>query len=89
MDIIDVAILLGICFVFCLFTLCTYTLGLRNGQKLVKKEEITMPNLNPVTAINKHIEIQEQKKEQEAFDIMMSNIDNYDGTGLGQQEIPF
>ena len=48
-----------------------------------------MPEINPVTVINKQIERKEQQKEQEILDIMMSNIDNYDGTGLGQQQIPF
>ena len=76
------------CCIFGLFILASYTLGLRNGQKLAKKEEITMPDMNPVTAINKQIESAEQKKGQKAFDIMMSNIDNYDGTGLGQRDIP-
>ena len=76
------------CCIFGLFILASYTLGLRNGQKLAKKEEITIPNINPVTAINKQIESAEQKKEQKAFDIMMFNIDNYDGTGLGQRDIP-
>mgnify|MGYP003313318982 CR=1 FL=1 len=77
------------CCIFGLFILASYTLGLRNGQKLAKREEITMPEINPVTVINKQIERKEQQKEQEILDIMMSNIDNYDGTGLGQQQIPF
>ena len=76
------------CCVFGLFILASYTLGLRNGQKLAKKEEITMPDMNPVTAISKQIETVEQKKKQKVLDIMMSNIDNYDGTGLGQKDIP-
>lgn len=76
------------CCIFGLFILASYTLGLRNGQKLAKREEITMPEMNPVKVINKQIESVEQKKEQKAFDIMMSNIDNYDGTGLGQKDIP-
>lgn len=77
------------CCIFGLFILASYTLGLRNGQKLAKKEEITIPNINPVTAINKQIEIKEEKKEQDLLDIMMANIDNYDGTGIGQKDIPY
>lgn len=89
MEITDVVIILGICFAFCLLILWTYTLGLRNGYKLSKKEEIVLPEVNPVKAVRKEMEIHEQKKEQEAIDIMMSNIDNYDGTGLGQVDIPY
>jgi hypothetical protein len=68
--------------------MASYTLGLRNGQKLSKKEEVTMPNLNPVTTIREELEKHEEKKQQNALDIMMANIDNYDGTGLGQVDIP-
>ncbi len=88
MNIVDVAILLAICFAFCLLILWTYTLGLRNGQRLSKKEEITIPNLNPVTAINNEIERHEERKEQERLNITLANIDNYDGTGIGQIDIP-
>lgn len=88
MNIIDVVILLGICFAFCLLILWTYTLGLRNGQKLSKREEIILPDVNPVSIVNKQIERNEIKKEQDLIDIMMANIDNYDGTGTGQKELP-
>lgn len=79
MEIIDIVILLGICFAFCLLILWTYTLGLRNGQKLSKKEEITMPDLNPVNAINKQKEIKENQREQEELLEYLNAIENYDG----------
>lgn len=77
-----------LCTIFGAFILLSYTLGLKNGQKLSKNEEITMPELNPIKAIQNEIEIHEEKKKQEQLDVMMSNIDNYDGTGIGQQSIP-
>lgn len=67
------------CSIFGLFILASYTLGLRNGQKLAKKEEITIPNINPVNAINKQIEIKEEKKEQEEWDKYIEAIEAYDG----------
>lgn len=76
------------CSIFGLIIITSYTLGLRNGQKLTKKEEITMPNVNPITAVNNEIVKHKEKKQQDALDIMMANIDNYDGTGLGQIDIP-
>lgn len=76
------------CSIFGLIIMASYTLGLRNGQKLSKKEEITMPDVNPVSIVNKPIEKHEIKKEQELLNIMMDNIDNYDGTGTGQKELP-
>lgn len=77
-----------LCTLFGVFILVAYSLGLKNGQKLSKSEEVIVPELNPVKAIQKEIETVEEKKKQEAFDLMMSNIDNYDGTGLGQKNIP-
>lgn len=77
-----------LCTLFGVFILVAYSLGLKNGQKLSKSEEVIIPELNPVKAIQKEIETVEEKKKQEAFDLMMSNIDNYDGTGLGQKNIP-
>lgn len=67
------------CCIFGLFILASYTLGLRNGQKLAKKEEITIPNINPVTAINKQIEIKEEKKEQEEWEKYIDAMEAYDG----------
>ena len=67
------------CCIFGLFILASYTLGLRNGQKLAKREEITMPDINPITAINKQIEIKENKKEQEEWDKYLDAIEAYDG----------
>ena len=77
-----------LCTIFGAFILIAYTLGLKNGQKLSNNKEVTMPELNPVRAIQNEIEIHEEKKRQEQVDIMMANIDNYDGTSIGQQNIP-
>lgn len=49
-------------------------------------------NLNPVQAYKEHKEIAEQKKENELVQrqtaVMLENINNYDGTSLGQRDIP-
>lgn len=70
------------------FILVSYTLGLKNGQKLKNNEEIKLPEINPVKVIKNEIENYEEKKKQEINEINMFNIDNYDGTGLGQKDIP-
>ncbi len=76
------------CSIFGLIIIASYTLGLRNGQKLAKRQEITVPNVNPVKVIKEIKETKENERERMAYDIMMSNIDNYDGTGYGQLNIP-
>lgn len=74
-------------FLFGIFIITAYTLGLKNGQKLKNNEEIKIPEINPVKIVRNEIESFEEKKKQDAFETMMFNIDNYDGTGLGQKDI--
>lgn len=77
-----------LCTIFGVFIIVSYSLGLKNGQRLSKNEEVVVPNVNPVKVVTEEIEKHEEKKKQQAYEIMMSNIDIYDGTGLGQQDIP-
>ena len=77
-----------LCTIFGVFILVAYSLGLKNGQRISKNEEVVVPNVNPIKVITEEKEKYEEKKKQEAYEIMMSNIDNYDGTGLGQKDIP-
>ena len=79
---------IALLFLFGAFIILSYTLGLKNGQKLKNDEEIKIPEINPVKIVRNEIETFEQKKKQDAYDTMMANIDNYDGTGLGQKDIP-
>ena len=83
---------IALLFLFGIFIIIAYTLGLKNGQKLKKDEEIKMPEINPIKIIRNEIDdfnIQnETRKEQDIYDTNMFNIDNYDGTGLGQRDIP-
>lgn len=77
-----------LCTIFGVFILVAYSLGLKNGQRISKNEEVVVPTVNPIKVITEEKEKYEEKKKQQAYEIMMSNIDNYDGTGLGQQDIP-
>ena len=79
---------IALLFLFGIFIIIAYTLGLKNGQKLKNNEEIKIPEINPVKIVRNEIETFEQKKKQDVYDTMMANIDNYDGTGLGQKDIP-
>lgn len=79
---------IALLFLFGIFIILSYTLGLKNGQKLKNNEEIKIPEINPVKIVRNEIETFEQRKKQDAYDTMMANIDNYDGTGLGQKDIP-
>ena len=65
----------------------SFLLGARTSQKAYKKEEIKMPTLNPVKAFQEHTERAEQTKKEKEYNTMLENINNYDGTGLGQKDI--
>lgn len=74
-------------FLFGIFIIISYTLGLKNGQRLKNNKEIELPEVNPLKLIKNEINNFEERKKQVAFENMISNIDNYDGTGLGQKDI--
>lgn len=71
-----------------LVCITSFAVGARIGQKVVKNEEIKLPTLNPVKVVNEIRESKEQQRELEKLRIIAENIDKYDGTGLGQKDIP-
>lgn len=64
-----------------------FLIGARVGQKVVKGEDIKIIK-SPVRVIEEIKESHEQQKEIEKNRIIAENIDNYDGTGLGQKDVP-
>ena len=69
----------------CLSNVACLIAGAKIGQKAYRGEEIRLPN--PVEKVKSVKDSQEYKKEQEALDTMLYNIDVYNGTGLGQKDI--
>ena len=65
----------------------SYTLGLKNGQKANNNIPIEIPKLNPITIIEEHKENKEIEKKLKEIEIVLDNINNYDGTSLGQKEV--
>ena len=65
---------------------CFY-IGAKVGQMVVKGETIEMPTINPFEAYRKHEAKKEAEMEQDKFDTIMRNIETYDGTGKGQEDV--
>ena len=67
----------------------TVLIGGKIGMSVSNKKEII---LNPVRAIQQHKEEIKDQKESSLADkrlkTMLKNIDNYDGTDFGQEELP-
>lgn len=65
-----------------------FIIGARVGQKAGKGEPIELPKVNPVQAVRESSERREARMEQERIDTILRNIENYDGTGAGQEDVP-
>ena len=80
MEPITLIVVISILNIVCFFV------GAKVGQKVVNNEPIKLPNMNPVKVIEEYKEAKENK-EKERFNTMLDNINNYDGTNLGQKDI--
>ena len=67
-------------------SIVSFFIGARLGQKVAKGEAIEMPN--PFDIAEERKEKREAKAEKTRNDIIMSNIDNYNGTDVGQRDVP-
>lgn len=74
-------------FFICLSNVTCLIVGVKVGQKAYRGEDIVMKIPNPVEKVQSIKESQEYKKEREAVETMLYNIDVYDGTSLGQKDV--
>ena len=64
-----------------------FFVGAKVGQKVVKGETIETPTLNPVKALREREDKKLAEIEQERIDKIMRNIENYNGTSRGQEDV--
>ena len=65
-----------------------FLMGAKLGQTVAKGEEIEMPTVNPMQAVREHRERKEAQMEQDRMDKILQNIEKYDGTSRGQEDVP-
>lgn len=65
-----------------------FLIGAKTGQAVSKGEEIKMPTVSPMKLYREHKEHEEAEREQKRLDIILHNIECYDGTDAGQKDIP-
>ena len=65
-----------------------FFLGAKVGQTVTKGETITLPSINPVQALRDYNARKEATVEQTRFETIMHNIEKYDGTSIGQMDVP-
>ena len=71
-----------------LINVISFTIGAKVGQKVVKGEKIELPKVNPMEVYRVNQEKREAEKKREKMDIILSNIEKYDGTDKGQEDVP-
>lgn len=71
-----------------LSNIACFLIGAKVGQKVVKGETIETPTVNPMKAIREHREQKEAEMERDRIETILRNIDNYDGTNYGQEDVP-
>lgn len=79
--------LLSIAIIGALNIACFY-FGAKIGQTVVKGKEIEAPTLNPMEHYRQHQERKHVEEEKSRIDTILRNIEKYDGTANGQEDVP-
>lgn len=82
MEILITAVVVSALNVACFF------IGARIGQRVDRGEKIQMPVINPMQMFREKQDKKEADKEQKRLETILENIERYDGTDSGQQDIP-
>lgn len=65
-----------------------FFLGAKVGQTVAKGETIEAPSLNPMKAVEEKRNKKQADEEQARIDTILRNVERYDGTGRGQEDVP-
>ena len=84
----EIILLLVAVLIVCIMNVFCLVLGVKIGQKGAKGEPVTLPAFHPVQAIKQHREEKEIDREQKMLDVVLENIDTYNGTSDGQRDVP-
>lgn len=66
-----------------------FFIGAKAGQKVSRNETVELPKIvSPMEIHRRHKAERLSQKEQNIFETIMENIDTYNGTSIGQKDIP-
>lgn len=65
-----------------------FLVGAKVGQTVSKGESVELPTVNPLKAVEERRNKKEAEREQDKVNAILHNIEAYDGTGRGQEDIP-
>ena len=81
----DTLLVIAVVGVLCM---ACFFIGAKVGQKVDKGETIEVPSVNPIKAIREREERRNVQAEQERMNIILQNIEHYDGFGGNQADVP-
>ena len=70
-----------------LTNIACFVIGAKVGQTVSKGETIETPAVNPMKAYREHQAQKEEERNRSRYDTILRNIDIYDGTSNGQEEV--
>lgn len=70
-----------------LTNIACFVIGAKVGQTVSKGEDIKLPTINPMEAYREREEKRQAKAEQDKLETIMQNIEKYDGTSNGQEDV--
>jgi hypothetical protein len=65
----------------------SFAVGAKVGQRVSKGQPVEIPLPNPIRAIQEHKSAREAKQERDRYETIMRNIERYDGTSNGQEDV--
>lgn len=65
-----------------------FFIGANVGSKVAKGEKIETPSINPMEKIRAMQDKKEAQREQDRYDTILQNVENYNGTSMGQRDVP-
>ncbi len=66
-----------------------FFIGAKVGQTVANGKEIQTPEVkSPMKLIHEHQDRKEAEKEKSKLDTILQNIERYDGTANGQEDVP-
>ena len=72
--------------VVALSNILCFMIGAKVGQAVVKGEKVELPN--PAKTAREHKQRKEAEQVQSRYDTIMQNMENYDGSSVGQKDVP-
>lgn len=82
MDILLIILAVGLLNTF------SFCIGAKIGQAVSRNEKIELPSFDPMQAIRESRSKKKAESEQSRRDVILRNIEAYDGTANGQRDVP-